>query len=62
MDVQGIGEECESGGGLRLDLTGQLPLIVEISSSLDALPREIITISEQIKTETSGFMWSRWWV
>ena len=48
MDVQGISEQFESGGGLRLDLIGQLSLIVEIATSLDGLPREIIAISEKI--------------
>ena len=48
MDVQGIRQEGESGRGLRLDLIGELALIVLVSSALNRLPREIVAISEQI--------------
>ena len=48
MDLQGIHQQRECRGGLVLNLSGQLSLIVQIAASLDRLPREVITVREQI--------------
>ena len=48
MDVQRIGQQRESGAGLRLNLAGELSLIVLISTSLNRVPREVSAIGKQI--------------
>ena len=48
MDFQGIGQQRKSGARLRLDLVGELSLIVLVSTSLDRLPREVSTVGKQI--------------
>ena len=47
MNIQRAGQQRQCGGGLRLDLSSQLFLIVQIAAFLNRLPREVITVREQ---------------